>query len=134
RQRLGNQFAPDMADGLARAYGNRGNALQMIGDTQGALAAYDQAIALGEDLRQRLGNQFAPDMADGLARAYTSRGVALQMIGDTQGALAAYDVAVALWEDLRKKSGGESRKEYAQMLEQIKIIRTQILTNTDAKN
>ena len=134
RQSLGNQFAPDMADGLAGAYGNRGSALGARGDTQGALAAYDQAIALGEGLRQSLGNQFAPDMANRLAGAYGNRGNALQMIGDIQGALAAYDVAVALWEDLREKSGGESRKEYAQMLEQIKIMRTQILTNTDAKN
>ena len=135
RQSLGDQFAPDMADNLAWAYGSRGVALLMIDDIQGALAAYDQAIiALGEGLRQSLGDQFAPSMANRLAGAYTGRGSALQMIGDIQGALAAYDVAIALWEDLREKSGGESRKEYAQMLEQIKITRTQILTNTDAKN
>ena len=105
RIRLGEQFPPNMASGLAGAYMNRGITLDSGGDLQGALADYGRAIAIREAMRTRLGEQFPPDMAEGLASAYMNRGVTLKSGGDLQGALADYGQAIDIWESLRTRLG-----------------------------
>ena len=64
----------------ATAYNNRGNARQAQGDLAGALADYDQAIALNPTGRHGL-------QQPGIARAAQ---------GDLAGALADYDQAIVL--------------------------------------
>ena len=60
--------------------GARGSALWAIGDTRAALADFNQAIRLGEDLRSTPGVEFSPWMTDRLAGAYGNRGVASTLI------------------------------------------------------
>ncbi|TRU48352.1 MAG: tetratricopeptide repeat protein, partial [Microcystis aeruginosa Ma_QC_Ch_20071001_S25D] len=79
------------AIGLARiyysenhyTYNNRGIAKSDLGDNQGAIADYNQAIKL------------KPDYAD----AYNNRGIAKSDLGDKQGAIADYNQAIKLKPD-----------------------------------
>src|ERR1700722_9298293 len=64
----------------AIAHIERGNALLALGRPGDALAAYDQALALGP----------------GNAIAHMDRGTALEALGRREDALAAYDQALAL--------------------------------------
>jgi len=97
-----------LRNGLAQAYTNRGNAKQhATGHGPGAaIADYDSAIALGEDLRQLLEPDgcWEAELRDGLAKAYANRGVAKQhATGHGPGAaIADCDAAIALREDLRR--------------------------------
>jgi len=65
---------------FALAYFNRGNAKRNLGDFEGAIADYDEAIRLD------------PDGAD----AYTSRGLAKANLGNLEGAIADFDEAIRL--------------------------------------
>jgi len=64
----------------AAGHNNRGVALAEAGDSEGALACYDQALALD------------PDHAE----AWSNRGNSLQLLGRTEAALESYDRAIAL--------------------------------------
>ncbi|MCG9891774.1 MAG: tetratricopeptide repeat protein [Thermosynechococcaceae cyanobacterium MS004] len=71
------RFTPLFFD--AQSY-NRGNTRRALGDKQGAIADYDQAIRLN------------PKDAE----AYNNRGVTRRALGDNQGAIADYEEAIRL--------------------------------------
>ncbi len=86
---------------------NRGNAKQHAGGhgPAAAVADYDQAIALREDLRALLEphGRWEPALRNDLANAYMNRGNAKQQAGGhgPAAAVADYDQAIALMADLR---------------------------------
>ncbi len=92
---------------LAAAYSNRGLAKQDAGGhgPAAAVADYDQAIALREDLRALLEphGRWEPALRNDLANAYMNRGNAKQDAGGhgPAAAVADYDQAIALMADLR---------------------------------
>ncbi len=98
------QWAPELRNDLAKAHMNRGNALSDQGDLAGAVAAYDEAIALMSELREVLEprGQWSPELRNALAGAHVNRGVALSRQGDLAGAVVAYDEAIALMSGLRE--------------------------------
>jgi tetratricopeptide (TPR) repeat protein len=59
---------------------HRGRACRALGDNQGAILAYDQAIKLKPDY----------------ANAYSNRGIARRSLGDNQAAITDYDQAIKL--------------------------------------
>ena len=67
----------------AEAYYNRGVAKSQLGDFQGAITDYDQAIKI------------KPDYAE----AYYNRGLAKQNLEDNQGAIADYNQAIKIKPD-----------------------------------
>ncbi|TRV66973.1 MAG: tetratricopeptide repeat protein, partial [Microcystis panniformis Mp_MB_F_20051200_S6] len=67
----------------AAAYYNRGNAKSDLGDKQGAIADYNQAIKIKPDY----------------AAAYNNRGNAKSDLGDKQGAIADYNQAIKIKPD-----------------------------------
>ena len=64
---------------FAVAYYRRGNIRYRLGDNQGAVADYNEAVRINPNF----------------AEAYTHRGNARDDLGDSQGALADYDRASA---------------------------------------
>src|SRR5207248_1315154 len=92
------QWPPAWQNDLAAAYINRGNARSGQGDSDGAIADYDQAISLRESLRQRLEpvGQWPPAWQNDLAAAYMNRGNARSGQGDSEGVIADYHQAISL--------------------------------------
>jgi tetratricopeptide (TPR) repeat protein len=109
RAAMGEGWPVPWCNDLAGAFVNRGNARQ-VAPGHGALAAiadYDRAIALREELRAALGEGWPVPWRNDLARAYVNRGNARQ-VAPGHGALAAvadYDRAIALQEELRAALG-----------------------------
>ncbi|MFM2433260.1 MAG: repeat-containing protein YrrB, partial [Cyanobacteriota bacterium] len=84
----------------ATAYNGRGNARFALGDNNGAIADYDQAIKL------------KPDNAE----AYYNRGIARSALGDKKGAVNDYQQAA----DLYKQQGKTT--DYEDALNKIKKL------------
>jgi tetratricopeptide (TPR) repeat protein len=101
---------------LARALQNRGTAHAANGDHAAAIADFDAAIGLREDIRDRLvgaGDKAAWSIPyrDDLAHVLQNRGVARRNNGDIAAAIDDYDAAIELGEDIRDSlidSGGEA--------------------------
>jgi tetratricopeptide (TPR) repeat protein len=74
-------------------YNNRGNAKAALGDRQGAIADFNQAIRLDPN------NAFA----------YTNRGIAKYELGDNQGAITDYQRAI----ELARAQGNQRVLEFA---------------------
>ncbi|MHB8350629.1 MAG: P-loop domain-containing protein, partial [Vulcanimicrobiaceae bacterium] len=111
RRAPGAQWPPAWRNELAGAYMNRGNAKQ---DAPGygaaaAIADYDLAIALQEELRKTQGAQWPPAWRNDLAMAYMNRGVVKQGAPGygAAAAIADCDLAIALREELRKTPGAQ---------------------------
>lgn len=85
---------------LARAYMSRADARRDSGNRTGALADYEEAIALMEAVRQQLESPgiWLPEWRQDLAGTYTSRADARRDGGDLVGALADYASSIALIE------------------------------------
>ena len=79
------------------AYMNKGVALDSLGRLNEAVAEYDKAIAIREDL---VFEQKRDELANDLAMAYMNKGVALDSLGRLNEAVAEYDKAIAILEDL----------------------------------
>ncbi|QXP89633.1 tetratricopeptide repeat protein [Methylococcus capsulatus] len=60
---------------------NRGVVLRSLNRPAEALAEYDRAIGLREDLRARLGVEWPPDWAKSLANTYENRSIAFKSLG-----------------------------------------------------
>ena len=101
----GVKWPPAWGNALATAYSNRGTARGDANDLRGALADYDAAVALREELRGRLGSEWPPAWGNDLAAAYMNRGVTRGECTDLEGALADHDVSIALREELRARLG-----------------------------
>ncbi len=71
-------------------------------DMPGALALYDQAIAIRERLVHKEGRA---ELADALARTYVCKGNAVRALGDKRAAVALYDQAITILERLVHKEG-----------------------------
>jgi tetratricopeptide (TPR) repeat protein len=101
---------------LARVLQNRGNAHADNGDLAAAIADYDAAIGLGEDIRDRVvavGGEAAWSLTyrNDLARVLQNRGMTHYNNGDLGEAIADYDAAIRLREDIRHRLvavGGEA--------------------------
>jgi tetratricopeptide (TPR) repeat protein len=116
RVRLGEEWSPDDADGLARAYRNLGAALSNNGDLAAALKYEGRAVDILEDQREQLGDQWPPGLASALASAYTSRGESLGEKGDRARALEDFGRAVDIHEGLRVRLGEEWSPNLARAL------------------
>jgi serine/threonine protein kinase/uncharacterized tellurite resistance protein B-like protein len=75
---------------------------ESVDDSPGALALYDQAIALYERLVHQEGRW---DLAKDLASTYQNKARALRQLGELRAALALYDQAIALYERLVHPEG-----------------------------
>jgi hypothetical protein len=109
REALGADWPAPWRNGLAQAYGNRGNAKQSAPGhgASAAIADYDAAIAIMERLREALGKDWPVPWRNDLARAYMNRGNAKQSAPGhgAQAAIADYDTAIAIMERLREVLG-----------------------------
>jgi tetratricopeptide (TPR) repeat protein len=114
----------------AEAYIVRGNAKYNLGDKQGAIADYNQAIKLQPDdatayynrgvVKYNSGDKqgaiadynqaikLQPDYAD----AYYNRGLAKKNLGDKQGAIADYNQAIKLQPDYAAAYNGRGNAKY----------------------
>ncbi len=95
----------DLQNDLAKAYMNRGLALDSQGDLAGAVSDYGVAIALREQLQQTLASQgqaWPPQWQNSLAMSYVNRGVALYSQNNLAGAVGDYGVAIALREQVQQ--------------------------------
>ena len=109
-------WSPPLRNDLAMVLQNRGNAHWTNGDLAAAIADYDAAVRIDEDLRDALiasGGQAAwsGPLRNDLARVLANRGNAHQNNGDLAAAIADYDAAVRIREDLRDAliaSGGQA--------------------------
>ena len=72
------------------------------GDQNGAIQAFDQAIAILERLVNQEGLR---ELEDYLARAYMNKAIAVDALGDERGAVVLYDQAIAIRERLVNQEG-----------------------------
>jgi tetratricopeptide (TPR) repeat protein len=87
---------------LARMLVNKAFVHGSVDDVPGALAMYDQAIAIWERLVKVEGRA---ELANDLARAYMNKAIAMYDLGDNRGAIAMHDQAIAVWERLVEVEG-----------------------------
>jgi tetratricopeptide (TPR) repeat protein len=92
-----------------------------VGDEQGAIQSFDQAIRIREQLVNQEGEH---ELADDLARGYMNKGVAIEHMGDVQGAVQLYSHTIKIWERL---VGQENRTELVPDLMQIYINKANML-------
>ena len=103
---LGEHSVPRWQNNLINAYSHNGLALfASQQDYATALAAFDNAIALGNKLREQLGTQWPHELQHDLAAAYVRRGGALLEMQDYTRAVADSDVAITLGERVRVELG-----------------------------
>jgi hypothetical protein len=110
RWELGAKWAvrPDLRNGLAGVYMNRGTARRAsrAHGPDAAIADYDAAITLMEELRRDLRDTWAAraDLRNDLAGAYMNRGTARQecQAHGPDAAVADYGAAITLMEELRR--------------------------------
>ncbi len=98
------RWDPELRNGLAGAYMNRGNALAHVPDLQAAVGDYGRAIGIMEGLRDLLEPQkrWDPKLRNDLAGAYMNRGNALAHVPDLKAAVGDYGRAIQIMEDLRE--------------------------------
>ncbi len=106
-------WALPLRNDLARTYQNRGVARAGQGDLAAAIADYDAAIGLREDLRDLALAQageagWAPLLRNDLAAVYQNRGNARANRGDLAAAITDHDAAIGLREGLRDLARAES--------------------------
>ncbi len=92
----------DLENRLATLCHDKGLVHKYADDMPGALALYEQAIALWERLVNQEGRR---KLAPCLANVYSAKASALRFLGDNRAALAVYDQAMALWERLVNQEG-----------------------------
>jgi tetratricopeptide (TPR) repeat protein len=85
----------ELANDLANALMNKGNALQGQGRLGEAVECYERAIAIRDDLVHRRGRA---ELSDDLARALVNRALVLEKPSRWEEALACYDDAIPLSE------------------------------------
>jgi tetratricopeptide (TPR) repeat protein len=108
RRALGEDWPEPWRNDLANAYMNRGNAKQYAPGhgVVAAIADYNRAIKLMEELGAALGESWPAEWCNNLANTYMNRGVAKRsMPGHGADAIADYDRAIALMEELRATQG-----------------------------
>lgn len=98
-------WTPAMANGLAKAYGSKGNALQRQGHKKLSLCDYKLAIDLREDIRKKHepAGQWTPEMVNGLALLYMNKANIIQSQGNLDQALLDYQSAIDLMQQLREQ-------------------------------
>ncbi len=95
----------ELANNLAGAYLNKGNALKNLGKPNEALAEYDKAMEIWKPLVEN--GRY--ELANVLAGAYMNKGVALKNLGKPNEALAEYDKAI----EIRRPLVASGRHELA---------------------
>jgi tetratricopeptide (TPR) repeat protein len=98
---------------LSHVYLNKGNALLGLGDQRGAVALYDQAMAIQERLVRKEGRA---DLANDLARTYMNKAMAVSNLGDNRGAVALFDQVIAIRERLVQEGRAELQGDLAKAL------------------
>gem|GEM_PF-5031938 len=99
---------PEVGEGLATAYCERGNYYFTAHCYRKAIADYGKAIATYENLREILGERWSFDMAESLADAHTRRAEARAEVKDRVGALADYGQAIELLDSTDPDASGSS--------------------------
>ena len=121
-QETRREFSPRWEHSLAKAYMNRGNAIQGQGKMEAAVEDYCQAILLLEDLKrffQETGREFQPQWQRSLAGIYMNRGKAIQGQGKMEAAVEDYCQAILLLEDLKRffqETGREFQPQWQRLL------------------
>jgi tetratricopeptide (TPR) repeat protein len=95
----------ELANDLAAAYMNKGNALYSLGSLNEAIKNYDLAINILKPLVEDEGRK---ELANDLAAAYMNKGVALDSLGSLNEAIKNYDLAINIRKRLVEDEG---RKE-----------------------
>jgi tetratricopeptide (TPR) repeat protein len=95
-----------LRNGLAVVLQSRGNAHRNNGDLAAAIADYDAAIAIFDDIRDALrasghDAHWSLPLRNDLARMLQNRGLAHKENGDLAAAIADYDAAIAIFDDIR---------------------------------
>ena len=85
----------ELANDLAMALMNKGNALQSQGRLGETIASYDAAIAIRQRLVDEEGRQ---ELAGGLAMALANKAFALAAQQQSQEALTCFDAAIRWWD------------------------------------
>lgn len=106
-ERLGS-WSPVYKNDLAGDYLNRGSLLAQQGHLSDALADFDLAVVLCEELRFTLEptRQWLLNFSDNLAAAYGNRATALTALGRLEESVAAHRSGIAVRECLRAAKSG----------------------------
>ena len=121
RRRRGDRHPPragraagraELANDLAMALMNKGNALARLGRLDEAVSAYDEAIAIYRELVER----GRAELANDLAMALMNKGDALDSLGQLPAAVTAYDEAIAILRGLVEQGRAELANDLARAL------------------
>ena len=107
RNASGEDWPPRWHDNLAGAYVNRGTVKRSAPGygASAAIADYDAAIAIREELREAFGENWPPQWGDYLAGPYFNRAQVHLQLDNRQDACADALRAVKLWTDLSRIVG-----------------------------
>jgi len=92
----------ELANDLAMAHNNRGNARRNLGQHESAIADFDEAIAIRTRLVEEEGRA---ELASDLASTHNNRGIARGDLGQHESAIADFDKAIAIYTRLVDDEG-----------------------------
>uniref|UniRef100_UPI00384C1619 tetratricopeptide repeat protein n=1 Tax=Acuticoccus sediminis TaxID=2184697 RepID=UPI00384C1619 len=120
--RLGEEWTPDMEDGLATACFDLGGLHYECDHFAAATDMFDTAISLWTELARRSRDGLLPQSANGLAKAHLMRGQMRSNLGDIAGKIVDRCMAADLWGMLKHRLGAEWPDDWEQSLVTVEAL------------
>ena len=106
KDKLKDNFTPDMVDSLANVYNIKAKALSISGDTNAAIKECNKAIDILENLQNTSKYNFIPDIAENLANLYYNKSSILLLLGDKKLALSEFDKIINICKKFEESQDG----------------------------